>query len=297
MRQEISTIEELLKVEENKVILQDESAFSINGGKIVFSGKNNILYCEKNVHLDNCRLLFSGNNSIIYLSSSTHYYKANITVYNNCTCYFGQDCYFNGAINIICSEEKNVFVGNDALLSFGIWIRTADPHLVYSVDSLDRINPSRSVYIGDHVWIGQSALILKGSRLHSGSILGGGAVLAGARVPSNTSFGGNPAKQIAENIFWDSKVVHKWTSHDTEKHQHYGGEPYVFIPSESSISFGSIDKALAKASSPSDKINYLESLSAKCDKNRFAYKKPAPPMTLKRRIKLMLKRFLLKILN
>lgn len=297
MRQEVRSVEDFSTIKDNQIILQDEASFSINGGKIVFSGKNNILYCEHNVHLENCNLLFSGNNNVIYLSSSTHTYRTNITVYNNCTCFFGEDCYFNGTINIICSEEKNVFVGSNALLSFGVWIRTADPHLVYSAETLDRINPSKSVYIGDHVWIGQNALILKGSRVYSGSIIGGGAVLAGAKVPSNTSFAGNPAKQIAEEIFWDPKVVHTWTSRETKQNQHYQGEPYLYAPSEQSIPFGRIDKTLEKSKTSSDKLEYLKSISAEADKNRFAWKKATAPMTIKHRLRLGSKNFLLKILK
>ena len=105
----------------------------MENSKIRFTGKNNILYCEPDVHLVNSNLHFDASNSVIYLSSNKHKYKTNITVFNNCTCYIGNDCYFNGVINIICSEEKNVFIGRQSLAAFGIWIRTADPHLVYSV--------------------------------------------------------------------------------------------------------------------------------------------------------------------
>ena len=68
-------------------------------------------------------------------------------------------------MNVILSEQKHLFIGNDCLLSFGIWVRNADPHLIYDVESHKRVNPTKSIYIGDHVWIGQSAMILKGRKV------------------------------------------------------------------------------------------------------------------------------------
>ena len=299
MSEMITCADEIRSCTENKIIIEDEASFSMDGSKIRFTGVNNILYCEPDVHLVKCNLHFDASNSLIYLSASTHKYKANITVYNNCTCYIGADCYFNGAINIICSEEKNVFIGRQGLLAGGIWIRTADPHLVYSAETNERINPSKSVYIGDHVWLGQNAMVLKGSKVHSGSIIGAGSVLAGQRVPSNTAYAGNPAKQISGGIFWDEHVVHKWTRSDAAKNKQYQGEEsFVFEEAEGeTLAFGSIDKELRQHAGAEAKLEYVRSIAVPDHKNRFAWIRPEPPMTLKRKIKLWLRKWILKILK
>ena len=100
---------------------------------ITFSGENNILFCGKDVVLSDCNINFNGNNSVIYLCSSRHEYKLNVTANHNCAFYAGKDNYFNGILNVVLSEQKHVFIGNEGLFSFGIWLRVADPHLVYSV--------------------------------------------------------------------------------------------------------------------------------------------------------------------
>lgn len=270
----------------------------MKNSKVTFNGTNNILFCEPGVHLENCNLVFNASNSLIYLSTNHHIYRVSITVNNSCTCFIDRGCYFNDVVSIICSEEKNVIIGRNALLSFGMWVRTADPHLVYSADTLERINPSKSVYIGDQVWIGQGVMILKGSRIHSGSIIGAGSVLAGKKVPSNVSYAGNPAKQIAENIFWDEHVVHTWTARETKKNQHYAGEPFLFEQTDGeTVPFGTIEKKLAKAHSASERLEYITQLADNRSKNRFAWKKAEPPMTLKRRSKLRLKKLILKIMK
>ena len=298
MYQEINRIEDIDALEGNEIIVPQNGSFSMDNSKIIFHGTSNILYCENDVHLAGCKLIFSASNSVIYLSSSSHKYSVNITVYNNCTCYIGKDCYFNGTPQIICSEEKNVIIGRQALLSFGVWIRTADPHLIYSAETLERVNPSKSVYIGDHVWIGQNALILKGTRIHSGSIIAGGAVLSGKKVPSNVSYAGNPARQIANNIFWDEKVVHTWTHHKTKLNENYTGKPFIFEHSEAeTISFGTIAHDLKYNKTATDRVEYLRKLSEADSYNRFSWRNTELPMTFKRRIKLLLKNWILKILK
>ena len=91
--------------------------------------------------------------------------------------------YFNDVVNVILSESKNVVVGNGCLFSIGNWLRVADPHLIYNADTMKRINFSKSIYIGDHVWIGQNSLVLKGTQIGSGSIVAAGS-LTTKKMPS-----------------------------------------------------------------------------------------------------------------
>ncbi|MFE4813367.1 hypothetical protein ACFQ9Y_19885 [Peribacillus simplex] len=58
------------------------------------------------------------------------------------------------------------------MLSSGVVVRLADPHLVYDGTTRKRINRTKSVYLGDHIWIGQDVMILKGVEVGTGSILG-----------------------------------------------------------------------------------------------------------------------------
>lgn len=141
---------------------------------VKFVGKNNVLFCEPGVKLANSNITFYGDNSLIYLSTSKHVLRLNISVYHNNCFFIGKNVFTNRNLYAICSEQKHIFIGNNCYLSFGIWMRIADPHLIYSIDTKKRINLSKSIYIGDSVWVGQDVLLLKGTRIHSGSIVGGG---------------------------------------------------------------------------------------------------------------------------
>ena len=183
----------------------------MENSNIFFQGDNNILFIEDGVVLNNARIHFSGSNSLIYLRKRRHKIKVNLQIGQDSLLFVGKDNYFNDTLHISATEWQSVIVGNNCLFSFGIWLRTADPHLVYSTETNQRINHSKPILIGDHVWIGQDSLILKGTQIGSGSIVGGHSVVAGKKLPSNTIYGGNPAKQIRGGAFWLDNCTHTWT--------------------------------------------------------------------------------------
>ena len=201
----------------NKIFVNPDSISFINS-EIIFYGHNNILTIENNTKLLNSKIIFSGNNSYLYISSSNHNIAIKADLNNNNNIYIGKNNYFNGILNMIASEEKNIVIGDNCLLSYGITIRTADPHLLYDINSLYRINQSKDVLIGDHVWIGQDVTLLKGSIIHSGSVIGAKSVVTSSKkIRSNEIWAGNPVKKVREGIFWLEDCVHKWTNENTKK--------------------------------------------------------------------------------
>ena len=268
----------MLKITEPELLknLPDGNTFigtfpSMKNSSINFNGSNNIFYCDANVRLVNTTLTFNGNNCVIYLCQNKHPYKLDVVTYNNSAFYIGRDNYFNKKLSAILSEQKHIFIGDDGLFSFGIWMRIADPHLIYDISSKKRLNPTKSIYLGDHVWVGQSALLLKGTQIHSGSIVGAMSVVSGKTIPSNTSWAGNPAHQIAENIFWTGKCVHTWQDNETSQNATCDTNLYTYKHTKNEfISFEQIDTALTSAATAQDRYIYLSNLTKNKKKNRFA---------------------------
>lgn len=235
----------------------------LKNSTIHFNGRNNILYCEDNVKLVNSNLSFQGDNSVIYLSSNRHEYKLNTVIYRNSVFFVGENTYFNGVLNASLSERRHILIGAGGLFSFDIWIRNADPHLVYGCETMRRTNPTQSVFIGQHVWVGQAAMILKGTQVGAGSIIGAMSLVAGKKIPPNTSWGGNPARLLKENLFWEGSCVHAWTQEMTEKSLSYADDKFIFTGKERSISYDEIDEGLSSAKNAKERLDYLLEVKAK----------------------------------
>lgn len=231
-----------------------------NSVKFKANSHGNILFCEDGTDLRGSTITFNGDNALVYLSKNRHQYKLSVSMNRDTTLYIGKDNYFNGMLNLILSERKHIVIGDDGLFSFGIWLRTADPHLIYSCETHERINPSKNILIGDHVWIGQGSLVLKGSTISSGSIIGANSTVSGKLIPSNQSWAGAPAKKIAENIFFDGACVHNWTEAQTEASQHFSSDKWIFTTEQaaSHTSTNGIFKKLDSLQTAKDKLDYLQ---------------------------------------
>lgn len=188
---------ETTELDENTII--GNPVVAENSVKFKANSHGNILFCEDGTDLRGSAITFNGDNALVYLSKNRHQYKLSVSMNRDNTLYVGKDNYFNGIngkLNLILSERKHIVIGDDGLFSFGIWLRTADPHLIYDCETHERINPSKNILIGDHVWIGQGSLVLKGSTISSGSIIGANSTVSGKLIPSNQSWAGARPRKL-----------------------------------------------------------------------------------------------------
>ena len=253
------------KDEKNNKILNNTP--ELINSNITFNGESNILICEENVVLNGSNLIFNGNNSVIYLSSNYNHYKLSVNIFNNSVLFIDENNYFNSTLYMILSEEKSIFIGKDCLFTHGIWIRLADPHLIYDMATMERINLTEDVYIGDHVWIAQEALILKGTEIGSGSIIGAKSVISN-KIESNSSWAGNPPQKIKSNIFFDGRSVHRYTKKETEESMNYDNEKWIYSNINSGSGFEQI-KEINTLENMDLKIKKILELKNNKNKNRF----------------------------
>ena len=69
-----------------------------------------------------------------------------------------------------------------------------------------RINLSKDIIIGDHVWIGQQVVILKGSNIGAQSIIGTRSLVTGKQFEKGVVIAGSPAKVMKENVTWHHEL-------------------------------------------------------------------------------------------
>lgn len=92
------------------------------------------------------------------------------------------------------------------MISNHVIIRTSDSHAIYSMESNERINPAKSIKIGNHVWIAPSSEIMKGCSIGDGSIVGSQTMVTN-EVPSNCLVVGRPSYVVKANIRWSREDV------------------------------------------------------------------------------------------
>ena len=241
-------------------------------GKIIFRGKGNILYLEDNVKLLNSKIIFNNDNALVYLSSATRDpYCVNIYAWKGTTVFIGKDNYFNSLFSVVTSERKSFILGNECIFAFGIWVRTADPHLLYSIESQTRLNNSKSIFIGDHVWIGQNALLLKGTNIGSGSVVAASSVLSNKNVESNSVYAGNPARLVRKDIFYTRESAHNYTAAQTQKSMKYQGKKDDFVyKAGEAIDMDLLDQALSSEPSAEKRLEILKKeIVSNTKKSRF----------------------------
>ena len=264
----VKKIEDINDLIDNQIIGTPD----LINSNIEFNGKNNIMIFENNVKLLNSNILFVGNNSVIYLSNTTHGdYTLNIIARNDSTIFIGKNIDFSTTSNINIQEHQNLIIGDDCVIGNNVTMRTCDTHPIYDFETKRRINFSKSIIIGDHVWIDHFVYISPGVKIGSGSIVGINSFIPYSNViKSNSYVQGNPIQLLNENIFFTNEFTGYYTSEDTSKHEFYKSNVFSFEYVENeTLSFNNIDKII-KNLSVSEREEFIYKLFVKNkSKNRF----------------------------
>ena len=158
--------------------------------------------------MNNCHIEIHGSNNQVIIEGGV---GANcLTIYcanDNCKVRVGEDTQISGNTELAVMEGTKIDVGRDCLFSANITLRAGDSHSVIDANTGARLNKSRDIIIGDHVWIGNTVIITKGTVIGPHSVVATGAVVSGHSYPQGTAIGGNPSKVLKENIDW----LHKKT--------------------------------------------------------------------------------------
>lgn len=237
--------------------------------KIEVVSDNNLVYCEEGVTLKNCTISLIGEGNIVYLSKNLHSYMLNLRIYKDSSCFFGEENYMNGILNLLVQEHQNIIIGSGGAFSYGIYIMTSDAHLIYDIKSRERINDSESILIGDHVWLGQFSTILKGSKIGSGSIIGANSVITGKKVSSNTAWGGNPGKLIKKEVFWEKDCPNLYDAERTRMYRKCEKEENIFGRQKRVIDWGKLDVGLKQTNNISEKLEILKAIQNNKNVDRF----------------------------
>ena len=127
----------------------------IIGIKRFVKGLNNRIIVGKNTYLNGTTFRIVGNNNTIefgenvQIGSDCSFWAEG----NNIKIYIGDFTTFTRTVHVNAQEDNSeIYIGRDCMFSNTIIIRTSDSHPIYDIEG-KRINPAKSIHIGDHVWI------------------------------------------------------------------------------------------------------------------------------------------------
>lgn len=173
-----------------------------NGSIIKNNGINNQILVEDGAKVSFCTFSINGNNNTILIKKNA--------VINGCVflvdddfneIHIGENSTFTGRTELITTEGTRIIVGHDCMFAYGIVVRTGDHHSLLGSKG-ERINMSKSISIGNHVWVGQNAFLLKGAEIQDGCVIGACSVVTRGSTDKNAVLAGNPAKVIRSEVLW-----------------------------------------------------------------------------------------------
>lgn len=180
---------------------------SIGGGYVKLSkyivGSNNYLEIGKDSHLSDTRIHIVGNNNKLIFGDNCRVGK-NCSFWmegNNIEIVVGECTTFTHTVHF-CAQEDNmtIRIGKDCMFSNTIVVRTSDSHPIFDSNCV-RINPAKSITIGEHVWIAPNSKIMKGVAIGDGCIIGSDTMVT-KDLPNNVLAVGHPARIVKTNIHW-----------------------------------------------------------------------------------------------
>jgi acetyltransferase-like isoleucine patch superfamily enzyme len=188
------------------VVLTDPSR-RLGDIRVQSGGAENVLFFDNREWGGNCyaSIRILGGDTVLMFNDIGHEYVSMPDIFlrsNGQFLFWGRGSSAVGISMEIDGDGAGVVVGDDALISAGVWIRNHDMHAMHDLRSGARINrPPAQTVLERHVWLGQDAMLLNTDRIGMGSIVGTRTMVKGT-VPPRVVVAGTPARVIREGVSW-----------------------------------------------------------------------------------------------
>lgn len=187
-------------VKDNRLILSDAV---LKHSVINISGKNNTVEILKGTYFNNSRIIIYGNNNHIRIGENAILNSTELHIEDDGNLIdIGNKTTIEHNTEIATIEGNFVKIGEDCMISSDVRICTGDSHSLVDGNGR-RINDSKSITIGNHVWIGMRAVINKGTEIVNNCTVGACSLLSGKKYEEPyVIIAGVPAKVINRGVDW-----------------------------------------------------------------------------------------------
>lgn len=180
------------------------SAPIVSGITVIFRGSNNVLTIDAAARIHKLYLRFDSHNGRCRIGGNTGVapLKAGIRVGQDSTVDIGDNVSTTAHVDISAVEGTSVTLGDDVMIATGVRLRTDDGHPIFDVADGKRVNTSRSIAVGNHVWLAIDSFLLGGARIGNGTVVGARALVTKS-FPDNCIVAGVPATVIRRDVAWE----------------------------------------------------------------------------------------------
>ncbi|WP_303011252.1 hypothetical protein [uncultured Bacteroides sp.] len=176
--------------------------------RIIINGTGNTIQFGKNNHLVGCVIIINGNNNTVKLGDNNSVINCEFWIEDDGgSIMLGNSNKILGRTHLAETEGKRIILGDNCLFSTNVIFRTGDSHSILDAKTGERINPAKSIIIGDRVWFGNNTTVLKGAIIANDSIVATGAIVTKHFSDSNLILAGNPAEVVKKGIKWVAERI------------------------------------------------------------------------------------------
>jgi acetyltransferase-like isoleucine patch superfamily enzyme len=171
--------------------------------KVALNGRRRGLIIIGNAPKLGGALTLAGDNNLFVFSDTAGTCRVSATFRgNDGSLFVGRSSSANSVEFLIQGPGRSIQIGDDAMISYQVQVRTSDSHGIVSLrDPTKAINPPASISIGPHVWLGAHSTVQKGRRIGAGAIVGGHSIVT-RDVPACTLVVGSPAEIKQVEVTW-----------------------------------------------------------------------------------------------
>lgn len=190
----------VIKISGKNKILKSRSLLKNCHFEII--GQNNEVILD-DVFIENSMIRILGNDNIIKIGKESFIKNATFHIEdNNGAIILGTNVCISGKTQLSVIEGTKINIGDCCLFSTNVMLATGDSHSILDEETGHRINQSKDIEIGNHVWFGHDTTVLKGVSIADNVIVGACAVVSKSFCTSNIALAGNPAKIVKKCINW-----------------------------------------------------------------------------------------------
>lgn len=185
----------------NEIVYEGDSTPKV---KIKFTGSNNRLVVDAGARIGELIIDFDCDNGRVQIGKGLGGppVRAAIRVGQDSTVTLGDGVSMTTVCAMSATEGSAISIGRDVMFASENQVRADDGHPIFDVRTGRRVNVSRSITVGDHVWLGRGAVVLGGASIGQGSVVGYGSIVTKA-IPNNCIAAGVPAKVVRRDIAWE----------------------------------------------------------------------------------------------